>query len=46
MKEIIDEIIGKLKREIEEFTEERTHSLDEAEQYFTPKVNETITALL
>ena len=46
MTAIIDEIIGKLKREIEKFTKEKTHSIDEAEKYFVPKVNETVASLL
>lgn len=46
METIITEIVGKLKREIEEFSKEKGHSIDEAERYFVPRIKEAVTAFL
>jgi len=46
VKTIIEEIVGKLKDEIEKFVEEPDHSLGEAEKYFSGRVKETVTSLL
>lgn len=46
MKTIIEEIIGKLKSEIQKFVAEKDHSIEEAEQYFIPRINTAVTSLL
>ena len=46
MKRIIEDIIGKLKIEIEEFVEGSNYSIDEAERYFMPRIKETVLALM
>lgn len=46
MKAIINEILGKFKREAEEFFEKDTVEIAQAEQYFTPRIAKAVTAML
>ena len=46
MERIIDEILSKLKIEIEGFVRGEKHSIDEAERYFVDRIDEAVLSLL